>query len=298
MVATFKLCSEQCSSQCHYDYGMRAVKTVIVAAGNLKRDYPDEDEEVLLLRALQDVNLPKFLSHDLPLFKGIISDLFPGISRPDIDYGELTTCLRLVCEQKNKQPTDWFMEKQVQLYETIVVRHGLMVVGPTGGGKSTNIEGLDATLSLLKRRGVEGFAFEKIIRHTVNPKSITMGQLYGEFDPNTHEWHDGIVANLIRICARSTTSDRKWIVFDGPVDAIWIENMNTVLDDNKKLCLTSGEIMALSNEMSMMFEVEDLDVASPATVSRVGIVYMEPRSLGLDPLIQSWLSVLPPSIPR
>jgi len=289
MVATFKLCSEQLSAQPHYDYGMRAVKTTIVAAGNLRRDYPDEAEEILLLRALQDVNLPKFLSHDLPLFKGIISDLFPGFSRPEIDYGAMMTCLRLVNEQQGMQNTPWFLMKQIQLYETIVVRHGLMLVGPTGGGKSRNLEGLDLALSLLKKRGVEGFGYEKVWRHTVNPKSITMGQLYGEFDPNTHEWQDGILANMVRNCAKSTTSDRKWVVFDGPVDAIWIENMNTVLDDNKKLCLNSGEIMGLSPEMSMIFEVEDLEVASPATVSRVGVIYMEPNTLGTNALVQSWI---------
>jgi len=148
--------------------------------------------------------------------------------------------LKLACQSKKLQPIPWYLTKCIELYEMICVRHGLMVVGPAGGGKSSNIHTLRQALTWLNKNKVEGIRYEKMWVHHLNPKSITMGQLYGEFDANTHEWQDGILAGMIRICARSTTPDGKWILFDGPVDAIWIENMNTVLDDNKKLCLTSG----------------------------------------------------------
>jgi len=338
MVATFRLCSEQLSSQDHYDYGMRAVKTVIVAAGNLKREYPDEDEELIMLRGLMDVNLPKFLAHDLPLFKGIMSDLFPGKSKPDIDYGTLYKCIKLSCEAKNLQIHPWFIEKVIQLYEMIVVRHGLMVVGPAGGGKTSNIRVLEMALTMLKKYKIQGKRYEKVLIKYINPKSITMGQLYGSFDENTHEWRDGVLANMIRVCSKINDSSLKWVrnrflphkalyisqlsfaslslslsytththtyihtyihtqqvLFDGPVDTLWIESMNTVLDDNKKLCLNSGEIVPLSDEMTMMFEPADLAVASPATVSRCGMIYMEPKSLGLEPARMSWMKNLPRS---
>lgn len=185
MVATFKLCSEQLSSQDHYDYGMRAVKTVITAAGNLKRASPDANEESLLMRALQDVNVPKFLAHDLPLFAGILSDLFPGIERPPFDYGPLMSNLREAILEKNLQPVQIFLRKNIELYEMICVRHGLMVVGPTGGGKSSNVRVLASALSKLKAKGIAGERFEKTKIYHLNPKSITMGQLYGKFDENT-----------------------------------------------------------------------------------------------------------------
>ena len=123
-----------------------------------------------------------------------------------------------------------------------------------------------------------------------------MGQLYGFVEGSTGEWKDGVLAKLVNDASKDESPDKHWIMFDGPVDAIWIENMNTVLDDNKKLCLNSGQIIQLTPRMTMMFEVEDLAVASPATVSRCGMVYMEPESLTLKPLVDSWMNTLPPKV--
>ena len=288
MQQLYKLASEQLSKQDHYDFGMRAVKSVLVMAGQLKRKDPEASEDVVLIRAMRDSNVPKFLEADLPLFKGIIQDLFPGVEVPFIDYGDLQAAIELQLVNANMQKVDMFIVKIIQLMETMIVRHGNMLVGAASCGKSTIHTILSRALTQLNIDGSLDEWHQKVNRIILNPKSITMGQLYGETNTATGEFTDGLVPTIVRKAKQDETLDKHWVIFDGPVDSLWIESMNTVLDDSKTLCLVSGERIKIPATITMLFEVQDLAQASPATVSRCGMVYLEPIHLGWQPIITSW----------
>ncbi|XP_025191999.1 LOW QUALITY PROTEIN: dynein heavy chain 6, axonemal-like [Melanaphis sacchari] len=292
MVKMYKLCSEQLSIQDHYDFGMRAVKSVLVMAGSLKRQNPFINENLVLIRALRDSNLPKFLKDDAILFQGILNDLFPGIVLPEQDYGMFLSTAKNVMENNGYQIEECIYVKVIQLLETIIVRHGIMTVGSTGGGKTTVLKILSKTLTELYNNKIEEQYYRPVKIYQLNPKAITMSELYGEVNLLTMEWRDGLLGKFIRQTVQTTKEIFQWVVCDGPVDAIWIENLNTVLDDNKLLCLANSERIKLSSWVRMIFEVGDLSQASPATVSRCGMVYVDATELGWLPYVNSWINRL------
>jgi dynein heavy chain len=150
---------------------MRAVKSVLIMAGALKRSEPDLSEEVVLIRSLRDSNLPKFLAEDIGLFRGIIQDLFPGISVPDRDFGILVDAVKASMVDKNLEVVDGFVSRVCQLSETMRIRHGVMLVGPTGGGKTKCYEVLqDAYDRLNARGGLLATEFQKVKTWVLNPK--------------------------------------------------------------------------------------------------------------------------------
>ena len=151
MTVLYKLASEQLSKQYHYDFGLRALKSVLVMAGSLKRGYPELGEDAVLMRALRDMNMPKFVYDDVPLFQGLINDLFPGLRPKRVGYEDLKDHIILELDGKGfKHSNDVLFENQVnkiiQLYETMLTRHTTMVVGPTGAGKSVVIYTLKEAL--------------------------------------------------------------------------------------------------------------------------------------------------------
>ncbi|XP_022608125.1 dynein heavy chain 10, axonemal [Seriola dumerili] len=282
MTVLYKLAREQLSKQSHYDFGLRALKSVLVMAGELKRGSPDLSEDVVLMRALRDMNLPKFVFEDVPLFLGLISDLFPGLDCPRVRYPNFNDAVEQNLQENKYVLLPNQVDKVVQMYETMMTRHTTMVVGPTGGGKSVVISTLCQAQTKLKLQTK---------MYPLNPKAMSVIELYGVLDPDTRDWTDGILSNIFRDINKPTDKkERRYILFDGDVDALWVENMNSVMDDNKLLTLANGERIRLQNHCALLFEVGDLQYASPATVSRCGMVFVDPKNLRYTPYWQRWVN--------
>ena len=291
MVRLYKLASEQLSQQKHYDFGMRAVKSVLEMAGKLKREMPEAPETDLLIKALKDSNIPKFLRQDAPLFNALVSDLFPNVVVKEETNDRLLEEISSSMKGKGLQPSDTFVTKTTQLYETLNVRFGTMIVGTAMTGKTTVLNALVDGLNGIKTNEIsKNHLYNGVSCVRINPKSVTMGELYGEENQITKDWHDGLASYYMRTATQDEAPGSQWICFDGPVDSLWIENMNSVLDDSRLLCLANGQRIRLRPDMRVLFEVDSLEQASPATVSRCGMVYISQEVLTCQNLIDSWFT--------
>lgn len=213
--------------------------------------------------------------------------MFPGVEYAPVDLDRLKQELKKVCEERRLVPGDAWMEKVIQLYQIQNIHHGLMMVGPSGSGKSTAWKTL---LTALERvEGVEGIAY------TIDPKAIPKDALYGTLDATTREWTDGLFTHILRKIVdnvRGESQKRHWIIFDGDVDPEWVENLNSVLDDNRLLTLPNGERLNLPPNVRIMFEVETLKYATLATVSRCGMVWFSEDVITLPMIFSNYLETL------
>ena len=312
IVPFFKLCSEQLSQQSHYDFNLRALKSVLASAGNIKRDRINEikvamsesgesnideskiaenlPEQEILIQSVCETMEPKLVAEDIPLLFSLLNDVFPGVvyQRSPMDQlkAEITKICheeQLICGDGGEEGSVW-MDKCIQLYQITNLHHGLMMVGPSGSGKSTAWKVLLKALNRIE--GQEGVA------HIIDPKALSKEDLYGVLDPNTREWTDGLFTHILRKIidnVRGELDKRQWIIFDGDVDPDWVENLNSVLDVNKLFTLPNGERLPIPRNVRIMFEVTDLRYATLATVSRCGMVWFSEDVLSTDMIFSNYM---------
>ncbi|XP_077967769.1 dynein beta chain, ciliary-like [Styela clava] len=279
-ITLYSLCRELLSKQDHYDWGLRAIKSVLVVAGTLKRGDPGRPEDQVLMRALRDFNIPKIVTDDMPVFMGLIGDLFPALEVPRKRDPEFEKQIKESVLQLHLQAEDNFILKVVQLEELLAVRHSVFVIGNAGTGKTQILKSLNKTYQIQKR---------KPIWVDLNPKAVTNDELFGVVNPSTREWKDGLFSTIMRDLSNISHDGPKWIVLDGDIDPMWIESLNTVMDDNKVLTLASNERIPLTPSMRLLFEINHLKTANPSTVSRAGILFVNPADLGWNPPVSSWI---------
>ncbi|KAJ1453028.1 P-loop containing dynein motor region D4-domain-containing protein [Pelagophyceae sp. CCMP2097] len=292
----YDTCKLQLSNQKHYDWGLRNILSVLRTMGSSKRSNMDKPEAFLVYQTLRDMNLSKLVAQDVPLFLSILADLFPAMqSPPKAEYADMEKALQ---EDVHKAGLIFYegpagsegtrggwVGKVIQLYETTRVRHGIMLVGPTGGGKTKIFSLLRSVLTKITGMTHKDARF--------NPKAIRAQEMYGEMDSMSGEWTTGVFAAMWAKFNNRANAFHTWIIADGPVDAIWIEDLNTVLDDNRILTLANGDRMPMTDNVKIMFEVETLVNASPATVSRAGIIYIADVELDWEAVCDAWILTRP-----
>ena len=294
LTTMFHICQKMLSKQPHYEFGLRSIKTVINLSVVFHEKDKEKSEEHVVFNAVYRMKFAELLPDDQALFMKIASDIFPGVEVEKPEYKTVNEATAEICQQDNLQCTEYFLSKVQEMYEMISLNDGIMLVGEAFSGKTILYKVLAKVLKLLKsnEENKDEGTVHKIV---VNPKSMTIEQMYGHFDEN-NEWNDGILATTYRNFANMPPSEYKWLIFDGPVDPEWIENLNTVLDENRKLCLMSGEIIKLPQNTNLLFETQDCSTATPATISRCGMLYLAGEPLTWQILVTTWVKTLPDAI--
>ncbi|TMW62553.1 hypothetical protein Poli38472_005171 [Pythium oligandrum] len=305
VVSLYALSGQLLSPQQHYDWGLRALKAVLNTAGKLlqaakkelamsqegvedgkkERMTPAQETEILI-KAVRINTLSKLTFVDSSRFLALIGDVFPGVASADLSGGALAEAIQVVMTSKPfyLQFDELQVRKMLQLKESLDQRMGCVIVGPSGSGKSTVWQVLQQ--ALIK-------CGQLVKTHVMNPKSMPRERLLGRMDLDTREWSDGVLTDAARKVVKEPENVRSWIICDGDVDPEWIESLNSVLDDNHLLTLPNGERINFGPNVNFVFETHDLRFASPATISRMGMIFLSDEDIDIKRLVSKWLLTQP-----
>eukprot|EP01022_Parablepharisma_sp_SALTPOND_P004470 TRINITY_DN120355_c3_g1_i1.p1 TRINITY_DN120355_c3_g1~~TRINITY_DN120355_c3_g1_i1.p1 ORF type:complete len:4253 (+),score=509.78 TRINITY_DN120355_c3_g1_i1:57-12761(+) len=259
-------------------FDIKFLKNIVTAAITLKASTPSLDESSAVLVAINSMVAPTL--NDLQTLNSILSDIFPSVPMQEPVNEPLVSTIGDALENSGFARIPSLVQKSAQLSCLLEACKGTMVIGSAGSGKSTVIKALHDAYNMSKSE-----EDSKISMMVLNPKALTLEELFGTSNPSTHEWTDGLVPKILR-----AEKEKVWIVFDGPVSIDWAEVLNSAIDSESVLSLGNSERIQLEPEIKILFESDSLRTASPGTVSRCGIVYLPDESINWQAYVEGWLN--------
>ncbi|EMR09626.1 hypothetical protein PNEG_02210 [Pneumocystis murina B123] len=269
IVPFFEKCSTELSFQSHYDFGLRALKGVLIISGNIKRSMiqnrkennavKDILETEIIVQSLRRTILPKLIKNDLHPLMNIEKALFPNVNYIPADLSKLEEEIRKVSSIQNLFLDDEWITKILQLYQIQCIHYGIIMVGSSGTGKSK------AWRILLK--SLENLNGTEFVYHIIDPKVFSKEVLYGNLDSITREWTDGLFTSIIRKIVNNLRGEqfkKHWIIFDGDIDPEWAENLNR----------------------------KSLKYATLATISRCGMIWFDEQTVKPNMILHNRLNLL------
>jgi len=289
LVTAYKLCQQLLSPQQHYDWGLRPLRAVLGLAGNILREELKNSskkatldlESNSLVRSLRISTSSKLTHADVMRFDDLIRDTFANVKLEAISVPALEVVLPEAFATLGLMYNEKQKSKVLELYESLQQRMGVAIVGDSGSGKSVLWKVLNQALSTMQQR---------IVIHNINPKAVHRKALLGHMDLDTRDWTDGILTAAARQAVKESADTTTWIICDGDVDPEWIESLNSVLDDNRLLTIPNGERIQFLKNVNFIFETSDLSFASPATVSRMAMIFLSAETTEVKAVVQGWLS--------
>ncbi|EPX73119.1 dynein heavy chain Dhc1 [Schizosaccharomyces octosporus yFS286] len=283
LTSFFKDCAKQFSQVPYYDFGLRTIRAIIKVSCNFGNTNLLENESCgdlgFIYRAIQTVILPRLNVKDVKAFDGLRRKYFKSILTEGTELNTVNASLEVALKDSNlTSDLTYLTQKVIQLHQLSEVYNGIIIYGSSGSGKTLVWKNLLNALSRL---------LIKTEHYVISPKSIDKDSLFGTLDLTTHEWTDGIFTKILRSAIGSST--RYWIIFDDDITPDWVETMNSLLDDNRFLTLPNGERIPLSVNVKILFEVDNIQSATMATISRCGIVYMDEEPIAYNTYTESLL---------
>ncbi|KAL1506398.1 hypothetical protein ABEB36_005769 [Hypothenemus hampei] len=294
IVELLESCSKILSKQQHYDWGLRTIKTLVSACqsefkkicngNNRKTVTLSKDEETNVIINTLKLNIVSKLTYsDAKKFDEIIESVFKSVSMENFNDENLKNAIIKSYSELNLIANERQVRKCLEFYTQIKQRMGVAVIGPSGSGKSTIMKIVAKAIVKMD---------EKIKTYPLNPKSMPRQLLLGYTD-HLNQWNDGVLTNYGMQVTSENEDIWSWIICDGDIDPNWVESLNSVLDDNRLMTLPTGCRIHFGPKVNFIFETDNLKNASPATISRIGIVYLNSEDVNLNDFVKTRLMVFP-----